>query len=109
MIDRNERALVARKRKSPWIPDNNQWQAFLAALRKEPLRNQVMVLLAYEGALRSHELLSLKISDIDIALQEIALRPETTRRLRGRTIYYPEYLHPMLIEYVDQRRRVPGE
>src|SRR5881227_3024674 len=104
MRDRNACALVSREHKLPWIPGDRQWQAFLDALREESLRNRVMVLLAYEGALLSHELLALKISDFDLLLQSITLRPKTTKRMIGRTIFYPSYLHAMLIEYLDQQR-----
>ena len=104
MRGRNGRVLGPRKYKLPWIPGNDQWQAFLDALQAERLRNQLMVLLAYEDALRSHELLALKISDIDVAFHEITLRPETTRRQIGLTIPYSDYLQTMLIKYVDQQR-----
>jgi len=104
MRDRNGHALVQRKYKLPWIPSDQQWQDFLDTLQAERLRNQLMVLLAYEDALRSHELLALKISDIDVAFHEITLRPETTRRQRGLTIPYSDYLQTMLIKYMDQQR-----
>lgn len=109
MRDRNGHVLVPRKHKLPWIPSDDQWRAFLDALREEPLRNQLMVLLAYEGVLQSRELLALKISDIDVAFQEITLRPEATRRQIGLTIPYPYYLQAMLIKYMDQERRLAEE
>ncbi len=68
-----------------------------------------MVLLAYEGALRSHELLVLKKSDIDFVFQEITLRPKATRRQIGLTIPCPDYLLTMLIKYMDQERRLAEE
>lgn len=109
MRDSNERALVPCEHTLPGIPGDHHWQAFLDALREESLRNRVMVLLAYEGALLSHELLALKISDFDLLLQSITLCPERTKRMRGRTIYYPSYLHAMLIEYLDQQGGLLGK
>ncbi|MEV6592390.1 hypothetical protein [Streptomyces acidicola] len=42
--------LVPRFSKLPWIPDEQQWQDLLGAARREPVRNRVMLALAYEAA-----------------------------------------------------------
>jgi integrase/recombinase XerD len=102
MRDRNGRALVRRKYRLPWIPSDQQWHVFLDALQEESLRNRVMVLLAYEGALRSNELLSLKIGDFDELFHMVTIRAKTTIRLQSRIIGYPAYLDTMLIKYMDQ-------
>jgi integrase/recombinase XerD len=109
MRDRNGRALVPRTYKLPWIPSDQQWQVFLDALQEESLRNRVMVLLAYEGALRSNELLPLKIGDFDELFQMVTIRAKTTMRQQSRIIGYPAYLHTMLINYMDQQRGLVEE
>ncbi len=109
MRDRNGRALVPRKYKLPWIPSDQQWQVFLDALQEESLRNRVMVLLAYEGAIRSNELLSLKIGDFDELFHMVTIRAKTTMSLQRRIIGYPAYLDTMLIKYMDQQRGLAGE
>src|SRR6266700_508753 len=93
MRDRNGRARVLRKNWLPWIPNDHQWQLFLESLQEESLRNRVMVLLAYEGALRSNELLSLKIGDFDELFHTVTIRSKTT----------------MLIKYMNQQRGLAGE
>src|SRR6516165_7114050 len=68
-----QRGLVPRFQQPPWIPGEGQWDAFLQALREEPLRNQLMAFMSYDGALRRSELLSLNLSDIDFPQQEIRI------------------------------------
>src|SRR5260370_28795885 len=46
---KRERGILPRQHQQPWIPGDDQWDAFLeVVLQEEPLRNQVMVFLAYE-------------------------------------------------------------
>jgi len=47
-----ERGLVPRLIKLPWIPDERQWLDVLAVAAREPIRNRVMLALAYDTALR---------------------------------------------------------
>jgi hypothetical protein len=43
----HERGLVPRLVKLPWIPDERQWAAVLRTAADEPVRNRVMLALAY--------------------------------------------------------------
>ncbi len=45
-----DRGLLPHYQKLPWIPSDLEWQEILQHLRNERLRNQVMLLLAYDGA-----------------------------------------------------------
>ncbi len=74
-----ERGLIPHYHKLPWIPNEDQWQALLEALKHEGLRNQVMFLLAYEGALRREELISLESTDIDPPYRQLTIRGEATK------------------------------
>ena len=47
--------------KLPWLPSDEQWQTVLQHLQGQLLRNQVMLLLAYDGALRREELVTLEL------------------------------------------------
>jgi len=47
-----DRGLLPHYQKLPWIPSDEQWQNVLRSLKGEWLRNQVMMLIAYYGALR---------------------------------------------------------
>jgi integrase/recombinase XerD len=54
-----QRGLVPRQVKLPWIPTEQQWLDILAVAAAEPPRNRVMLALAYDAALRREELCSL--------------------------------------------------
>jgi site-specific recombinase XerD len=102
-----ERALVRRHDQQPWIPGDGEWEAFLAVvLREESLRNQAMVLLAYDGALRRSELVQLAVSDIDWPAQKISIRPEITKTGRGRVIFFGEATQTLLLAYLQRRRQI---
>ncbi|GAA1992958.1 tyrosine-type recombinase/integrase [Catenulispora subtropica] len=61
----SKRGLVPRFTKLPWIPDEQQWSALLAVAADEPIRNRLMLALAYDAALRREELCSLRTDDVD--------------------------------------------
>jgi integrase/recombinase XerD len=60
---KRERGLVRRYKKLPWIPTEQQWQQIVETAKDEPLRNRVMLSLAYDSALRREELCSLVAHD----------------------------------------------
>jgi integrase/recombinase XerD len=62
--------------KLPWIPSDEEWQNVLRHLKGEVLRNQVMLLIAYDGALRREELVRLEIDDVDFAYRQIRVQAE---------------------------------
>jgi integrase/recombinase XerD len=61
------RGLVPRYTKLPWIPSDEQWQAIVAAMRQEAVRNRLMFALGYDAALRREELCALCTEDLDPA------------------------------------------
>jgi integrase/recombinase XerD len=71
------RGLVSRHRKLPWIPNDEQWQAILAAIKLESLRNRAKCAPGYDAALRREELRLLEISDFDFANLLFTLRAGT--------------------------------
>jgi integrase/recombinase XerD len=97
------------KHQSPWLPTDDQWLTFLQVIRHEPLRNQVMILLAYEAALRSSELLALCVSDIDLAQRTVSIRAETTKTHQVRVVIYPESIHDIIAAYVTWRYQAGNE
>src|SRR6266568_5081681 len=61
-----ERGLVSVPVSVPWIPDERQWKAILKyILTKLSVRDQAIVLLAHDGALRREEIVLLRVDDID--------------------------------------------
>ena len=69
-----DRKLLPHYHKLPWLPSDEQWQTVLHHLKGEFLRNQVMLLLAYDGALRREELVTLELRDFDFAYRQIRVR-----------------------------------
>jgi integrase len=100
------RGLVRRYRRLPWIPDDEQWLAILNAARKEPIRNRVMLALAYDAALRREELCSLETADIDPAHRVLHIRAETTKNRQGRTIPYSATTGVLYAAYLRHRREL---
>jgi len=58
------RGLIPVERKSVWIPNDEQWKVILDCLRGESLRNNLMIALTYECALRKNEVCTLRVHDI---------------------------------------------
>lgn len=101
-----QRGLYHTRPSQPWIPGDDQWTAFLdVVLREERLRNQAMVLLAYEGALRRQEVVSLRVSDIDWAHQQITIRPEVSKNGHSRVVFYSAGTSMVLAAYLQGDRR----
>ena len=83
------RPLVPRMVKLPWIPGEAEWLRLLEVFRAEPVRNRVMLALAYDAALRREELCSLRTDDLDPAHRTIRVRAETTKTRRERVVPVP--------------------
>jgi integrase len=56
--------------------------------RQEPIRNRVMLALAYDAALRREELCSLRTDDFDPAHRTLRVRAETTKNRLERVVPY---------------------
>lgn len=99
-----DRALIPRFQKVPFVPTDDQWRAVLEAVREEPLRNRVMFLLAYEGALRREEVVTLELGDIDPAFRQITIRAEAAKTGKGRVVFYSAHTGLLLGGYLRERR-----
>ncbi len=94
----------------PWIPSDEEWRAVLTALKDEVLRNQVMLLLAYDGALRREELVTLQISDIDFAYRQIHVQADHAKNGAGRVVTYGKKATSRLLEaYLRHRRSLSSQ
>ena len=98
------RALVPHFTALPWIPVDAEWRQLLQTARSEPLRNRVMLALAYDAGLRREELCLLATGDIDPAHRLLTVRAETTKSRRGRVIPYSEAAGGLLSAYLAHRR-----
>jgi site-specific recombinase XerD len=98
------RVLVRRYRRLPWIPNEPDWQAILAATRQEPIRNRVMLAFAYDAALRREELCGLRTDDIDPSHRVLRIRGENTKGRRDRIVPYSATSAALLQQYLHHRR-----
>jgi integrase/recombinase XerD len=102
-----ERGLIPRYRRLPWIPSDAQWRGVLAAARAEPLRNRLMLALAYDAALRREELCALAVGDLDPAHRLLRVRAETTKgRARDRVVPYSAPTGELYAAYLAERREL---
>jgi integrase/recombinase XerD len=100
-----ERGLVPTPLSVPWIPDERQWKAILTyVLTKCSLRDQAIVLLAHDGALRREEIVLLRADDIDWHTHTIAIRVEITKNKLPGTIVLSHSTFVRLKEYIEGDR-----
>ncbi len=105
------RGLVQRLVKLPHVPNDEEWYALLHVASTSSVRNRLMLALAYYGALRRSELLSLRISDLDLAHRLISLRAEVTKGKRARIVGYSATISLVLSSHLTSMRsldRLPG-
>lgn len=74
-----QRGLVPAWTKLPWIPSEQQWLDVLAVAAGEPVRNRLMLALAYDGELCREELCALRTDDVDPSHRTLRVRAETTK------------------------------
>jgi integrase/recombinase XerD len=104
-----DRGLLPRFHTLPWIPSDSEWLNMLQALKAEPLRNQVMLLLAYDGALRREELVTLEISHFDFAYRQVRICAEHAKNGRERIVGYSAITGRFLEAYLHQRRLLSAQ
>ncbi|QDN62869.1 site-specific integrase [Streptomyces sp. S1D4-14] len=105
---RPRQGLVRRLEQAPWIPNDDVWQRILVACATEPLRNRLMVALAYDGALRREELVQLDVGDFEHAHRLIHLRAETTKSQRAREVAFGVTSSQLFVAYLNERRGMFG-
>lgn len=106
---KRDRGLLRRYRRLPWIPSDQQWRILLAAFGGQSLRNRLMLLLSYDGALRPSELVALRLEDIQFPRRQVRLRDEDAKRGSGRTVGFSAITERFLVAYVRYRRSLSAE
>jgi integrase/recombinase XerD len=99
-----DRGLIPRYKKLPWLPTEEQWRVILETAKTEPLRNRLMLALAYDAGLRREELCGLSTNDIDPAHRMIRVRAETTKNMMERMVPYSEAPGVLYAAYLQERR-----
>jgi integrase/recombinase XerD len=100
------RGLIPRVEPLPWIPTDAQWRAVLDIAAEEPLRNRLMLALAYDAALRREELCLLATDDLDPAHRTITVRAETTKTRPSRVVPCSVVAGRLLAGYLAHRRQI---
>jgi integrase/recombinase XerD len=100
------RAIVPRMVKLPWIPGEAEWLQVLEVFRGEPVRNRVMLALAYDAALRREELCCLRTDDLDPGHRTLRVRAETTKTRRERVVPYSAPTGLLLADYLAHRAAI---
>jgi integrase/recombinase XerD len=101
-----ERGPVSLRKRLPWVPSDEVWADFVChVLQDEDVRTRAMILLAYDGALRREELMSLRVDDIDWARSLVTIRPETTKGGRMRYVPVSEACLHLVRGYLEGDRR----
>jgi site-specific recombinase XerD len=99
-----DRGLIPRFTKLPWIPSDEQWRQLLEATKSEPLRNRLMLALAYDAGLRREELCSVRTDDLDPSRRTVRIRAETTKSRRERVVPYSAATGVLLHAYLGERQ-----
>lgn len=99
-----KRAMVARRHKLPWIPNEEDWHSILTSARTEPIRNRVMLAFAYDAGLRREELCSLRSDDIDPSRRTLRIRAEITKGRRERIVPYSASSGELFLRYLEHQR-----
>jgi integrase/recombinase XerD len=99
-----ERGLIPRFHRLPWIPTDEQWLSFLRTASDEPIRNRLMLAIAYDAGLRREELCLLRTDDLDPAHRTLRIRAETTKGRRGRVLPYSATTGALLSSYLTHRK-----
>ena len=103
---RGRRGLVPMPKRLPTLPDDAAWGRLIEALRGRQTRDKLMFMLAYDGALRRSELVSLRLDDFDFSARFVAVRAENTKSGESRTVMYSEATGTVLAGYLAERRRL---
>lgn len=99
------RGPVPSPRQDPWIPDDEVWARILQHfLAHESLRNQVLLLVCYDGALRRQECVHLRVEDIDHKSLTIKVRAETTKNGKERFVVLSPITYQKLQQYLTRER-----
>jgi integrase/recombinase XerD len=100
-----ERGLVSVPPSVPWLPDERQWKAILKhVLTTFSIRDQAIVLLAHDGALRREEIVLLRVDDIDRRTHTITIRAEITKNHMPGIIVLSHPTWTRLNEYLEEDR-----
>lgn len=100
------RGLVPMRKDYPRLPSDEEWTRLLTAFQQRSARDRLMFMLAYDGALRRTELVSLRLNDFDFSARHLIIRPEHSKGGCGRSVVYSAATSAVLGIYLQKRRKL---
>jgi site-specific recombinase XerD len=100
------RGVVSHQPQLPWILSDQEWETLIKHLMLyESTCNQLMILLAYDGALRCEELVSLRLDDFDWPASLITIRAEASKSGWQRSVTFSRVTSDLLKRYLWNERK----
>lgn len=100
-----KRGMVSHPTRLPWIPSDQEWECLLTHLMlHESTRNQALICLAYDGALRREEAVSLRAGDLDWSARSVTIRAATSKSRQQRTVCFSPATGALLQRYLWNER-----
>ena len=104
--DTAQHGFVRRRGRLPWVAASEVWERIvLHIITQETSRNRAMIVVAYDGALRREELVSLRLDDYDRHRALLKVRAETSKSGRDRWVPLSPIGQRVLDYYLDHQRR----
>jgi integrase/recombinase XerD len=104
--DTARHGFVRTRGRLPWVAPAEVWERIvLHVVTRETPRNRAMILVAYDGALRREELVSLRADDYDRHRALLKVRAETSKSGRDRWVPLSPIGQRVLDHYLDRQRR----
>jgi len=104
--DSTPQGFVKKRGRLPWVAPADVWERIvLHVVLHETARNRAMILVAYDGALRREELVSLGLDDYDRHRALLKVRAETSKSGRDRWVPLSPIGQRVLDYYLDHERR----
>jgi site-specific recombinase XerD len=104
--DSTQQGFVKKRGRLPWVAPADVWERIvLHVVLHETARNRAMILVAYDGALRREELVSLRLDDHDRHRALLKIRAETSKSGRDRWVPLSPIGQRVLDHYLDHERR----
>lgn len=99
------KGLIDAPQTVPWIPDDYQWAKILVHIFDNfSLRDQLIVLLAYDGALRREEIILLRYDQINWRYHQITIPHTLTKTSLPGTVVLSQTTYARLKEYCENDR-----
>lgn len=107
---RARRGAYRAGKRLPWTPSDEQWHRIvLDIVAHEGQRNQAMLILAYDAALRREEIVRLRVDDVDFSQATLTVRGEVSKNGRKRVVPFSGFTELLIRRYFEADRQMMVE